>query len=125
MFTTNRYVRRTDNPTGKMRRVPAAGVRRFSEQVHRGYRYQIGRRVLGVTVKRATYSVAISHPEGGHAAFLSDLADFQAARQAAEKWIDAQTPAPRESQIKAWEPLLTRGRKLGTPPANPRPSGRG
>ena len=116
MFTTNRYVRPSGNPSGKMKQMPAPGVQLFSEQSHRGYRYQIGRRVLGLTIKRTTYSATIEHIEGGAAEYLADLPSLAAARQAAEAWIDVQIGGRHTPQLKAWESLLeqTQARQRGS-----------
>jgi len=117
MFVRSRTGRRSGNPLGKMERVPVVGVQQFSDQAYRGFRFQIGRRTLGVTVKRATYSVAIRQADGPDSGYLTDLPSLEAAHAAARAWIDERHKAAGTSARKPWPPLLTQARARQQRPA--------
>lgn len=107
MFVGRQPVRRAEKSLGKLQRVPPLGVQQFSEQAYRGFRFQIGRRTLGLTVKRAIYSVAIHEVDGPDSCYLTDLTSLEAAREAARAWIEEHSRASTALARKPRQSLLS------------------
>jgi hypothetical protein len=110
--------RNDGNPNGKFEPVAAPGVQQFSPQEHKGYCYTVGRRKVGVTVKRVQYSVSIQTRDGRQVRYLDNFSNMQSAQAAARDWIDtafqlaklekAREQARRVREAKIREAMLAR-----------------
>ncbi len=90
MSLCHQRIPRNPSPLGKPEHVDRPGVQIFSDREHLGYSYRLGRRKLGLTIRRVQYSASILYPDGRAAAFLENYRNLEAARQAAERWIEQQ-----------------------------------
>lgn len=90
MSFCNQHKSTDSNPSGKFSKTTAPGVQHFSPVVHQGYRLTVGRRKIGVTVKRVQYSVSIQGPDGRQVRYLDNFASIPAAQAAARDWIDTE-----------------------------------
>lgn len=80
--------RRGPDPLGRLHRVDAPGIQPLRPYQYRGHRVQVGKRKLGVTVKREQFSATVQGLGGKPVAFLDGMNTAQRARAAAEEWID-------------------------------------
>ena len=84
---TNRRLAEQNKSVGRFHH-QRRGVDSVSREKHLGWNIEIGRRGVGVTLRRDVYSATIRDRDGNHEHFLNGFATATAAVIAAKKKID-------------------------------------
>ena len=80
--------KRRRNDSGKFRRSRRLGVSMEGDGEHNGWKYEVSRSRVGVTVRRDVFSLTIRDEEGSMLHRLTGFAKREQAVTAARKWID-------------------------------------
>jgi len=81
--------RRRSRETGKFRSQKRAGLEKSPGGNYRGWSYQFVYHQTGVSVRRTSYCVSITDPNGKRAEYLRGFSSPEQAGAAARAWIDA------------------------------------
>jgi len=74
--------------SGKFRSRKTLGTEKLAEKTHQGWSYHFTSHQAGISVKRTSYHVSISDPQGNRVEYLRGFSSMERAGTAARQWID-------------------------------------
>jgi len=74
--------------SGKFRPRAKFGIDQQAGKSHRGWSYSLISHQMGISVKRTSYNVSISDPQGNRVEYLRGFSSITQAEVAACEWID-------------------------------------
>jgi len=74
--------------TGKFRSRASLGTDQLAGKTHRGWSYHFTSHQAGISIKRTSFHVSISDPQGNRVEYLRGFSSMERAGVAAREWID-------------------------------------